>query len=124
MNAEGIYATPPGIGGWRRLPCGNYVRLGENVRLGDGVRLGKNVWLGENVWLGQSPLVIQAPRHPVYPYAPGIVGVGCTQGALEWWREHAEALAREHDLDAAEYLGYVEMVAAWMEKHKPFEEPK
>ena len=43
MKAEEIYAITPDENGWRKLPNGNYVILGNDVRLGDYVSLGDGV---------------------------------------------------------------------------------
>ena len=50
MTTEEIYAIKPDAFGWRRLPSGNYVILGDGVRLGNYVRLGNGVSLGDGGW--------------------------------------------------------------------------
>lgn len=51
MTVEEIYALPVNQYGWRVLPTGNYVKLGDGVRLGEGVKLGAYVTLGDGVTL-------------------------------------------------------------------------
>ena len=52
MKVEEIYAITPDSNGWRKLPSGVYVTLGNYVKLGDNVTLGNYVTLGDNVTLG------------------------------------------------------------------------
>ena len=44
MTTEEIYSLPTDGDGWRKLPTGNRVKLGDDVTLGDGV---KRVYEGE-----------------------------------------------------------------------------
>jgi hypothetical protein len=51
MTIKELYAIPVNDSGWRVLPKGNYVTLGEGVKMGEGVRLGNYVKLGDGVKL-------------------------------------------------------------------------
>ena len=52
MTTKQLYDITPDSDGWRQLPNGNYVKLGNCVTLGDGVKLGNYVKLGKGVTLG------------------------------------------------------------------------
>jgi hypothetical protein len=54
MTIQEIYALPVDGYGWRQLPSGNYVKLGNDVILGNNVRLGNYVRLGNHVQLGND----------------------------------------------------------------------
>ena len=49
MTIDEIYALPVDDDGWRILPNGYRVKLGDWVTLGDGVKLGNWVWLRDGV---------------------------------------------------------------------------
>jgi len=49
MEVKDIYSIKPDQYGWRRLPSGDWVKLGDRVKLGDGVTLGDWVKLGDGV---------------------------------------------------------------------------
>ena len=53
-TAKEIYAIAPDAYGWRKLPSGNNVKLGDDVTLGNNVKLGNNVTLGCGVTLGNN----------------------------------------------------------------------
>jgi len=54
MTAEEIYALPVNQYGWRVLPTGYWVKLGNEVTLGNWVKLGDGVTLGDGVKLGDE----------------------------------------------------------------------
>ena len=54
MTAQEIYAITPDERGWRKLPSGVFVKLGDGVKLGNGVTLGNYVTLGDGVKLGNG----------------------------------------------------------------------
>jgi acyl-[acyl carrier protein]--UDP-N-acetylglucosamine O-acyltransferase len=54
MKIEEIYLIIPDKDGWRRLPNGNNVTLGNWVILGNDVKLGNDVTLGNRVTLGND----------------------------------------------------------------------
>jgi hypothetical protein len=54
MTTAELYAIPVQQNGWRVLPTGNYVTLGNCVKLGDGVKLGNYVKLATGVKLGDG----------------------------------------------------------------------
>ena len=49
MTIKEIYAIPANGAGWRVLPSGNWVKLGDGVTLGDDVKLGNGVKLGNEL---------------------------------------------------------------------------
>jgi NDP-sugar pyrophosphorylase family protein len=54
MKIEEIYAITPDSQGWRKLPSGAYVKLGNDVTVGNNVTLGYGVTLGNSVTLGNN----------------------------------------------------------------------
>ena len=52
MKIEEIYKIVPDENGWRLLPDGKSIRLGNRVSLGNWVLLGNWVSLGDRVSLG------------------------------------------------------------------------
>ena len=115
MKIKEIYEIVPESNGWRKLPDGNcvklgdyvtlgnsvtlgdYVKLGNDVKLGDYVKLGNGVKLGDYVTLGnnvklsdyvifkQTPLQIQCHPYPVYPFSSTEIGVGCVVHSIDYW---------------------------------------
>jgi len=53
-RATEIYAIPVDEAGWRMLPNGGSVKLGNNVSIGDNVVLGQHVRIGNNVIVGDN----------------------------------------------------------------------
>jgi hypothetical protein len=54
MTTQELYSIRPNEYGWRRLPNGNCVKLGNDVKLGNCVTLGNDVKLGNCVKLGND----------------------------------------------------------------------
>lgn len=52
MTAAEIYAIKPDKNGWRLLPNGNKVKIGDSVRLGNYVSIGKSAEIGNYVSIG------------------------------------------------------------------------
>lgn len=127
MNASEIYAIDPERYGWRVLPNGNYVKLGDRVKLGNNVTLGEDVTLGDNVKLGDhvaclvTPPQILGRRFVCYPISPGVIGIGCTGKSLAEWEVDGATLANKHNIpcdEVAEYEQYVRIIAEWMDSHR------
>lgn len=63
LSLAEVYAIPPDSSGWRELPDGNTLHLGEHVQIGTGVRLGDRVRLldcvkiGNNVSIGKDTII-------------------------------------------------------------------
>jgi acetyltransferase-like isoleucine patch superfamily enzyme len=52
MRVQDIYAIPPDSDGWRLLPNGNKVMLGDSVKLGYDVQFGQYVSVGSGTRIG------------------------------------------------------------------------
>ena len=110
MTVVEIYALPVNQYGWRVLPTGNYVKLGDDVTLGDD---GK-----EFIW---SPLQIQGSRHLLYVAGPMIIGVGCVRESAKWWNEHYQAVGRKEGYSrdqVKEYRQWLDIAIAYQDKLK------
>ena len=104
MKIEEIYAIPADGDGWRLLPNGNKLMLGDNVqapygldiaRIGEEARIGEGASIGEGARIGEwarigararipsnikwdfSPLAVQGTHHLVTNCAPGQINIGC-----------------------------------------------
>ena len=84
MTTEEIYAIAPNKDGWRVLPSGDWVTLGNGVTLGDEVKL------GNGVKLGKTPIQVQCSPYIVYPHSPTQIGVGCVIHDIEYWQRDAD----------------------------------
>ena len=113
MLASEIYAIPTNGNGWRLLPSGDYVKLGNNVKLGNGVTLGDYVTLGNGVTFITSPLAVQGPRYLMVNVAKGIIQAGCQVHTFAHWQEHVEAIGKLHgcsDEDCKAYRVIVDFI--------------
>ena len=134
MTIDEIYALPVDDDGWRILPNGYRVNLGDGVKLGDwvwlrdGVDVGDGVTLGDWVTLGNdgvsfafSPLQIQGSRHLLYVAGPSVIGIGCERHSAEWWLENYELEGRENgytDAQIAEYKHWLDAAIEWQKTLK------
>ena len=113
---------------------GSDCTLGSNCRLGSYCRLGSNCTLGSYCRLGSgtttrgrhnhSPLYLQGSRYWISFVEPGIVRSGCIEQPIEWWLEHVERCAAEHDYTGEQQVEYrllIELMAAWMRHYGVFE---
>jgi hypothetical protein len=99
---------------------GRWVKIGEDARLGNRIRMLDGIRVKNGAVIECTPLQIQGPRHVVYPYAPGVIGVGCRIRTLKQWERYGQAIARDSEAtDWESYGPYIRMVADWMEKHWP-----
>ena len=140
MKIEEIYALPVDQFGWRKLPTGDDVKLGNGVKLGDDVTLGNGVTLGDYVKLGNgvtlgdyvklgddgleykwSPLQIQGSRHLLYVAGPAIIGIGCHRHDAAWWLDHYKATGRVEGYtpdQVEEYKAGIDIAVEWQKKLK------
>ena len=63
ITAQEIYATTPDNKGWRKLPSGIYVKLGDYVKLDDYVKLGDDVTSLQLAELYRQTYRDLAPEH-------------------------------------------------------------
>ena len=105
MTIEEIYAIASNAEGWRVLPNGNGVKLGDGVKLGNWVTYKK------------TPLQIQCHPYIVYPHSPRRIGVGCVMHDIDYWlREQDPAELAEHPecQPWSTYRAAIALVAAHM----------
>ena len=122
MTIDEIYALPVDDDGWRILPNGYRLNLGEGVKLGTEVRLGDWVTLGDDgLSFAFSPLQIQGSRHLLYVAGPSVIGIGCERHSAEWWLENYELEGRENgytDAQIAEYKHWLDAAIEWQKTLK------
>ena len=122
-----IIAESAQIGAFSKIgPCveiGNDVQIGsytsilEEAVISESVTIAAEVRIGPHVHVVGSPLQIVGPKYTVYPYTPGIIGIGCQIGSIAQWEEHFESWAEEYyvpDADVLLYRCYVELIHDWM----------
>ena len=122
MTVQEMYDIVPDKGGWRRLPSGvfvrlgDYVRLGDNVTLGDGVELGDNVTLGNYVTLGDgvelddTPLAIQGTRHLATNGEPGKIQIGCEVYTFAAWKRHFKEIGKVQEYTPTQIKEYGKII--------------
>ena len=116
MTIDEIYALPVDDDGWRILPNGYRVKVGDGVRLGDWVTLGD-----DGLSFAFSPLQIQGSRHLLYVAGPSVIGIGCERHSAEWWLENYELEGRENgytDAQIAEYKHWLDAAIEWQKTLK------
>ena len=110
MTIDEIYALPVDDDGWRILPNGYRVKLGDWVWLGD-----------DGLSFAFSPLQIQGSRHLLYVAGPSVIGIGCERHSAEWWLENYELEGRENgytDAQIAEYKHWLDAAIEWQKTLK------
>ena len=115
MTITEIYALPVDQYGWRKLPTG------DGVTLGNYVKLGNYVTLGNGVKLKWSPLQIQGSRHLLYVGGPDVIGIGCMRHDASWWLEHYKATGRAEGYSleqVEEYKQWIDVAIEWQSKQK------
>ena len=129
LNTEEIYAILVNEHGWRILPDGNWVKLGDGVKLGNGVKLGDGVKLGNDVTLGDvvkyetTPCQVQCHPYIVYPHSFQSIGVGCITHELEYWLQTPAELANHPEcLPWEPYTRAIALVQQWIEENRPRED--
>ena len=124
MKIKEIYEIVPESNGWRKLPDGNCVKLGDYVTLSDNVTLGNYVKLSDYVTLGngvifkQTPLQIQCHPYPVYPFSSTEIGVGCVVHSIDYWLagEPSELTDHPECQPWQNYQDAIALVAEWMKR--------
>ena len=138
MRIEEIYAIPADGDGWRLLPNGNKLMLGDNVQapygldiasIGAWARIGARASIGEGASIGAgasipskikwdfSPLAVQGTRHIVTNCAPGQINIGCKFFTFKEFQESTPKERTAYQLaegytpkQCAEYIRIVEFV--------------
>lgn len=111
MTTQELYALPINQYGWRVLPTGNYVKLGDGVKLGNYVTLGD-----DGLIYNWSPQQIQGSKHLLYVAGPNIIGVGCIRHDAAWWLENYKTVGRSEGYSAQqieEYRLWLDVAIAW-----------
>ena len=134
MKIDEIYAIPADGDGWRLLPNGNKLMLGDNVQAPYGLdiaRIGAWARIGEGASIGEwaripskikwdfSPLAVQGTRHLVTNCAPGQINIGCKFFTFKEFQESTPKERTAYQLaegytpkQCAEYIRIVEFVIA------------
>ena len=89
MTTKEIYALPVNGDGWRVLPSGNCVKLGDDVKLG----------------------IVCGSKHIAYASAPGVISIGCQAHTFEHWKANILKIAHKHGYTEAQGLEYQRIVA-------------
>ena len=122
MTAQEIYNIVPDKNGWRKLPSGVfvklgddvklgcYVKLGDDVTLGDYVKLGHCVKLGDGVTLGNTPLAIQGTRHLATNGEPGKIQIGCVVYTFAVWKRHFKEIGKAQNYTPAQIKEYGKII--------------
>ena len=121
MTTEQIYSIPVDGKGWRVLPSGNYVKLGDEVKLGNYVTLGSYVTLGDYVTLGNgvtlaaSPLAVQGTKHLAVNTGAGLIQIGCHTRTFAQWIADYEQVGTDEGYSKdqiAEYKRIIDFIVA------------
>lgn len=145
IDRSAIIAASARIGAFSEI--GPYVEIGDDSRIGEYVQIERSASIGRSVHIGShafiwdsavisesvaiaaevrigphvhvvgSPLQIVGPEYVVYPFSPGLIGIGCQIGSIVQWEKSVESLAGEHDIsdeDVLLYRDYVELIRDWM----------
>jgi len=122
MTAEEIYTVPIDVYGWRVLPSGNDVKLGDGVTLGDDVKLGEKVKLGnDGLDYPSSPLQIQGSRNLLYVAGPSYIGIGCVRHRSKWWLVNYVKVGKRNGYtpaQIAEYKQWLDIAVQWQKTLK------
>ena len=128
MTVQEIYAITPNQSGWRKLPSGVVVKLGNDVelgndvtlgygvelgngvKLGNGVTLGDGVTLGNGVKLGNTPLAIQGTRHLATNGEPGKIQIGCVVYTFAVWKRHFKEIGKAQNYTPAQIKEYGKII--------------
>ena len=115
-----ILACKPNKYGWRTLPDGNGVKIGDSVEIGDGAKIGTDVEIGNYVEIGngveinQTPTYIQGSRFFMSQVTTDGLTIqsGCLTKPLSWWRENIRRCAERHKYtpeQVEEYAAYIDL---------------
>ena len=88
MTIDEIYEIPVNGQGWRVLPNGNYVTLGDGVTL------------------EHSPIAVQGPYYLVTLVGPNTIQAGCQIHSFAHWLENVESIGKDAGVSEADCVIY------------------
>ena len=103
MTTEQIYSIPVDGKGWRVLPSGSYVTLGNGVTLGNYVKL------------AASPLAVQGTKHLAVNTGAGLIQIGCHTRTFAQWIADYEQVGTDEGYSKdqiAEYKRIIDFIVA------------
>lgn len=92
MTVQEIYAIPPDRDGWRVLPSGNGVRLGNGVTL------------------HSTPLAVQGTKHLATNGEPGTIQIGCLVKTFSQWKRHYKEIGQVEGYSVEQIAEYGKII--------------